>query len=201
MGLYWQVEKKIRELESASGSVIGATGAFYAVRRHLVPPLPPGTVLDDVYIPMQVVRQGARVVFDPCARAWDLPDQGTKREFARKVRTLGGNYQLLQLAPWLLRRENPVRFEFVSHKLLRLVVPVALAVVLFSSFFLPGLVYRAALGFQLVFYALGLLALVQPGKGPLARICDPAFTFVLLNTAAAVAFTNFVIGRKALWGR
>ena len=127
VGLYWRIEKAIREMESASGSVVGATGAIYAVRRHLLVPLPPETVLDDVYIPMHVVKQGARVVFEARARAWDVPDQGGKREFARKVRTLSGNYQLLQLAPWLLTKANPVRFEFVSHKLLRLLVPFFLA--------------------------------------------------------------------------
>ena len=35
MGLYWRIEKKIRELESASGSVAGATGAIYCARRAL----------------------------------------------------------------------------------------------------------------------------------------------------------------------
>ena len=58
MGLYWRIEKKIRELEAASGSVVGATGALYAVRRDLLTPVPEGTILDDVYIPLQVVRQG-----------------------------------------------------------------------------------------------------------------------------------------------
>jgi len=54
MGLYWRLEKKIRELESASGSVVGATGALYAVRRELAVELPADTILDDVYIPMHV---------------------------------------------------------------------------------------------------------------------------------------------------
>ena len=36
MGLYWRIEKEIRELEAASGSVVGATGALYAVRRELL---------------------------------------------------------------------------------------------------------------------------------------------------------------------
>jgi len=52
MGLYWKIEKKIREWEAASGSVVGATGAIYAVRRELLVRLPEGTILDDVYIPM-----------------------------------------------------------------------------------------------------------------------------------------------------
>jgi biofilm PGA synthesis N-glycosyltransferase PgaC len=201
MGFYWKIEKKIRELESASSSVVGATGALYAVRRTSLVTVPPETILDDVYIPMQVVRKGLRVVFDPRARAWDLPNQGTGREFARKVRTLSGNYQLLQLAPWLLSGKNPLRFQFVSHKLLRLLAPLALALTLVTSCFLHGTVYRIALGLQLAFYGLGLLAMAHLARGPLARLADPAFTFVVLNTAAVVAFANFVTGRKAVWIR
>src|ERR1700687_4908885 len=64
MGLYWRIEKKIRELESASGSVAGPTGAIYCARRTLLDSLPEGTVLDDVLLPMQVVRRGSRVIFD-----------------------------------------------------------------------------------------------------------------------------------------
>jgi biofilm PGA synthesis N-glycosyltransferase PgaC len=202
MGLYWRIEKYIRELEAASGSVVGATGALYAVRRGLLTGLPEGTILDDVYIPLQVVRQGRRVVFEPRARAWDSPDLGGGLEFARKVRTLSGNYQLVQLMPWVLSGQNPVLLRFVSHKLLRLVVPFALAAMLISSLWLRAPLYRMALVLQLAFYGLALLALARLLKaGILGRAADVAATFVLLNTAAVIAFANFVVGRKAAWSR
>jgi biofilm PGA synthesis N-glycosyltransferase PgaC len=203
MGLYWRIEKKIRELESASGSVAGATGAIYCARRNLLQssPLPEGTILDDVLLPMQVARQGSRVIFDSRARAWDLPDLGESREFSRKVRTLSGNYQLLQLAPWLLSSQNPIRFEFVSHKLSRLAVPFALVTLLIASLFLSQPFYHAALVAQLAFYALSLAAMAGIKIGPLSRLADPARTFVVLNSAAVVAFINFVSGRKAVWAR
>lgn len=203
MGLYWRVEKKIRELESASGSVAGATGAIYCARRSLLEasPLPEGAILDDVLLPMLVVRQGARVVFDTRARAWDAPDLGDGREFSRKVRTLSGNYQLLQIAPWLLSAQNAIRFEFVSHKLSRLAVPFALVALLVASMVLPQPFYRGAFIAQLAFYVLGLVAFSGIKIGPLARLADPARTFVILNCAAMVAFVNFVTGRKAVWVR
>jgi poly-beta-1,6-N-acetyl-D-glucosamine synthase len=202
MGLYWSIEKKIRELESDSGSVVGATGALYAVRRDLLGEVPEGTILDDVYIPMQVVREGKRVIFEERARAWDSPDLGGELEFARKVRTLSGNYQLMQLAPWLLSSRNPVLFRFVSHKLLRLAVPFALAGMLFASLWLKAPLYRIALVLQVAFYGLALLALMRLLKaGAIGRTADAAGTFVLLNTAAAVAFANFVTGRKTAWSR
>ena len=158
MGLYWRMEKKIREMESASGSVVGATGAIYCARRELLAasPLPEGTILDDVLLPMQIVRQGYRVIFDSRARAWDSPDLGESREFSRKVRTLSGNYQLLQLAPWLLSSQNGIRFEFISHKLSRLAVPFALLALLIASMFLRQPFYRAALMAQIALYMLSL---------------------------------------------
>jgi len=161
MGLYWRIEKQIRALEGASGSVVGATGALYAVRRELLTALPAGTILDDVYIPMHVVKQRKRVVFERRARVWDSPNGVGRREFYRKVRTLGGNYQLLQLAPWLLSGKNPLWFEFVSHKLLRLLVPFAMVGLLVSSAVLEGPFYRVCLWAQAGFYALSLLALAQ----------------------------------------
>jgi poly-beta-1,6-N-acetyl-D-glucosamine synthase len=201
VGLYWRVEKKIREMESASGSVVQATGAIYAVRRNLLVPVPAGTILDDVFIPMQVARQGYRVTFLPSARAWDVADQGSEREFARKVRTLTGNYQLVQLAPWLLGSSNPLRFEFISHKLLRLAAPFALAGLFISSLFLSAPPYRIALLLQVVLYGLSAAAMTKIAIGPLARVADAARTFVVLNTAAFMAFVNFVTGRSVAWVR
>jgi poly-beta-1,6-N-acetyl-D-glucosamine synthase len=201
MGMYWRFEKKIRELESASGSVMGATGAFYAARRELLAPLPPDLILDDVYIPLRILRQGRRVIFDSRAKAWDTPHLGAGREFARKVRTLSGNYQLVQLEPWLLTGANPARFQFISHKLMRLLSPFALAAMLFASFFLPQPIYRVALVAQLFLYGLSLVPVRFKALGPLARLVDAASTFLILNVAALVAFVNFVTGRKAVWTR
>lgn len=201
MGGYWRLEKKIRALESASGSVVGATGALYATRRSLLVPIPPATILDDVLLPLEVSRQGARIVFDGRARAWDDPDLGAEREFRRKVRTLTGNYQLLQIAPWVLTDANPLRFRFVSHKLLRLAVPFALLTALVASAAIPEPLYRAALSLQLAFYALSLFALSKPQHGPLARLANAVLTVIVLNTAAVVAFANFVARRKEVWVR
>ena len=199
MGLYWRLEKKIRELESASGSVVGATGALYAVRRELAVELPPATILDDVYIPMHVAEQGYRVLFDGRARAWDTPDLGADREFRRKVRTLTGNYQLLQLAPWLLSKRNPLRFEFISHKLTRLVAPFLLAAMLVSSYFMPGMFFRILFWTQIAFYLSSLLPYLRYDLGPVSRFCDVAYTFVALNAAAMVALVNYLTGNLGVW--
>jgi cellulose synthase/poly-beta-1,6-N-acetylglucosamine synthase-like glycosyltransferase len=154
-GLYWRYEKRIRALESAVHSVVGATGAIYAIRRALFHPLPPDTILDDVVVPMRLVLRGWRSVFDPAARAYDPLECSIETEYGRKVRTLVGNYQLLALMPELLSpRRNPVLVQFVSHKVARLLVPYFLAALLLSNLFLRDGLYLVALIGQGAWYAL-----------------------------------------------
>jgi cellulose synthase/poly-beta-1,6-N-acetylglucosamine synthase-like glycosyltransferase len=201
VGLYWRLEKNIRYWEGLSGSTVGVTGAFYAVRRNLLLPLPEGTILDDVYIPLQVARQGKRVIFEPQAQAWDHLVPTARQEFRRKVRTLIGNYQLLQLSPWILTRSHPLRFQFVCHKLLRLLVPFALVAVLVSTLWLRSGMYEIALMLQLAFYALPTLGIFRAKFGFVSRLSNISLAFVVLNTAAAVALIYFITGRKEVWVR
>ncbi len=197
LGIYWKIEKLVRKLESSTGSVVGATGALFAMRRELYVPLPAGTLLDDVLTPMQVVRAGKRVLFLEAAIARDRLFSAPGKEFGRKVRTLTGNYQLLQLAPWLLSFRNPLLFRLISHKLLRLAVPLFLVLLLVCSAGSPGLFYRVAFALQLLMYALALLGAIGPGFRRW-RAVSIAYTFVMLNVAAALAFYNFLRGR-AQW--
>jgi cellulose synthase/poly-beta-1,6-N-acetylglucosamine synthase-like glycosyltransferase len=125
---YWAGEKRLRAAESRLGSVPGATGALYAIRRELFSPIPEATILDDVLVPMQAVLRGKRCVFVEGARVWDTPEATYEGEEARKRRTLAGNWQLLSLRPALLSLgKNPIFFAFLSHKILRLVLPFSLA--------------------------------------------------------------------------
>lgn len=165
VGLYWQYEKWLRKMESDVDSMLGATGAIYAVRRALYDPIPAETILDDVLIPMQAVFKGYRTVFESNAVAYDFIVKRTENEFARKVRTLAGNYQLLWAiaALWSWRR-NRLFFQYFSHKVARLVVPFMLMLLLFSNLFLMQGVYLVFLWLQLVWYSLALLGGVSHGK-------------------------------------
>ncbi len=198
LGIYWKIEKAVRKLESASGSVVGVTGAIYAIRRELYTQIPQGTLLDDVFIPMNVARMGKRVVFQPSAIVRDRLFSQKGKEFSRKVRTLTGNYQLLHLAPWLLSPANPLLFRFFSHKLLRLVVPLFLILMLISSAILPGSVYRSIFWLQILFYLMAAVGALIPQAKRFKPIAI-ANTFVMLNAAAALAFYNFVVGRNKVW--
>jgi cellulose synthase/poly-beta-1,6-N-acetylglucosamine synthase-like glycosyltransferase len=160
MGAYWRYETFIRSLESSIHSVVGATGALYAIRRRLFRPLPEDTILDDVQIPMNIVLQGGRVILDREARAFDRPAK-PEHEFSRKVRTLAGNFQLVARMPELLNPlRNPVFFQFFSHKITRLFVPYALIILFVSNLFLRRGVYLLFIGLQTSWYCLALAGYV-----------------------------------------
>jgi biofilm PGA synthesis N-glycosyltransferase PgaC len=198
LGIYWKLEKALRKLESATGSVVGATGAIYAIRRELYVQIPAGTILDDVFVPMNVARMGKRVIFQPSAIARDRIFNEPGKEFSRKVRTLTGNYQLVRLAPWLLSPANPLLFRFISHKLLRLLVPLLLIVMLLASAMIGGMFYRSILALQLLFYIAAVFGSLSPSSKRFKPVAI-ANTFVILNLAAALAFCNFVSRREKVW--
>jgi hypothetical protein len=160
--------------------------------------MPAGTILDDVFIPMHVARTGYRVIFQPLAIARDRVFSEKGKEFSRKVRTLTGNYQLLRLAPWLLSAANPLLFRFISHKLLRLIVPLFLVVMLLASMLSDGLFYKAFFWLQIAFYGLGAFGMMSPSTKKFRPVAV-ANTFVMLNAAAAIAFYNFVVRRTSVW--
>ncbi len=131
---YWGYEKFIRESESQLWAVPGATGALYAIRRELCEPIPQNTLVDDVLIPMRAVLKGFRCLFEPSAHVFDRPSARFDQEGLRKRRTLAGIWQLARLEPRIFSPlANPIWFQWISHKFLRLLTPFFITLALFSS--------------------------------------------------------------------
>jgi glycosyltransferase involved in cell wall biosynthesis len=195
VALYWRYEKWLRKKESRVHSTVGVTGAICAVRRSLFAGVPAGTILDDVYWPLCVTMQGYRVVHEKRAIAYDTLPHKPADEFRRKVRTLAGNFQLaVRLHGVLLPWRNPVWFQFVSHKLLRLLVPWALITMLITSAFLPGALYQFLFWCQIAFYVLALCGNNRTVAGQV-RPAAAAASLVVLNAAAWLAFWVWVTGQ------
>lgn len=130
-GLYWRYERRLRAAEAAIGSAVGVTGAVYAMPRRLWQGLPPGLILDDVYIPMRLVLEGHRIGFTPDAVAFDDRAFTPRQESRRKERTLAGVLQLCAWLPDVLKPwRNPIWVQFVMHKLARLLTPYAVVMVI-----------------------------------------------------------------------
>jgi cellulose synthase/poly-beta-1,6-N-acetylglucosamine synthase-like glycosyltransferase len=197
-GLYWRYESWIRTQLSKIDSMFGATGPFYAMRRELAVPIPVDILLDDMYLPLSAFFKGYRLVQEPRAEALDYPTS-RRVEFKRKVRTLGGNYQILLAYPALLGPRNRMWFHFMSYKFARLLLPWIFIMLLVSSCFLPSPWQWAALGSQALFY---LLALVDPwirDEMTLKRFTAMARTVVAMLIATVWGLSVLLVPPKSLW--
>lgn len=199
-GVYWRYEKWIRTCESICGSPVGVYGGFYAIRRELAVPQPAGIILDDMFEPLAIIRKGFRSVIDSKAFVYDTWPKKIEEEFHRKVRTLAGNFQLFCLAPWTLAPRNPVFFQLVSHKVMRLVVPYLLVLLLGSALALSSssLLYATFAFLQIFFWVLAFAAL-RYRIPVLHRVADLASALLVLNAAAVAGFYKFLFTRGPLW--
>jgi poly-beta-1,6-N-acetyl-D-glucosamine synthase len=202
---YWRYEKFLRRTESRIHSSVGVTGAIYALRRSCFRPIPAETILDDVLIPMNVVAQGHRVIFEDEAIAYDRPSRDAAQERVRKVRTLAGNFQLLASYPWLIVPwRNPIVVQFFSHKVMRLMAPLAMLVALTSNVALVaiadgGVLWRLTLGAQLATYVLAITGLYSSTANRI-RFVKLASAFLSLNWFVVLGFMEFLSNRNAhLW--
>jgi biofilm PGA synthesis N-glycosyltransferase PgaC len=198
IGLYWRFEKWIRKSLSAIDSIFGATGAFYAIRRDLAVPIPSYILLDDMYLPLSAFFRGYRLVMDQRALAFDSAT-ALNTEFRRKVRTLGGNYQILLAYPALMSPRNRLWVHFLSYKFGRLLLPWCLMLIAVSSLWLPAPWNAAMLICQGIFYGIAVLDFVLPSRGPLKRISSPVRTFVTMMVAALRALAVFFVPARSLW--
>jgi cellulose synthase/poly-beta-1,6-N-acetylglucosamine synthase-like glycosyltransferase len=203
-GFYWRYEKFIRANESWTGSTVGATGAIYAIRRHLFEAIPADTILDDVLIPVRIVRKGYRVLFEASARAHDLMTTTPREDFTRKTRTIAGMFQLLARETWVL---NPARsriwFQALSHKALRLTIPALHALILLANLALLDVwIFRVLLAGQGVFYASALVGYLQIRSPRRHIIFAVPFAMCLLGWATIVGLGRFVARRQRVtWER
>lgn len=198
VGFYWRYEKSVRRNESRADSTVRATGAIYAVRRDLFEPIPDDTILDDVLIPARIAHREYRVLFEPGARAYDRAAATAAEEFARKVRTIAGNFQLLARERWLL---NPFRnrlwFQTVSHTGLRLLTPLLLVATFGANFLLVDRpFYRAAFVAQIIFYTAAISGyVIRNAKKNISLLIVP-YVLCLMSWATVLGFLRFVTGRQ-----
>ena len=202
---YWGYEKFIRLAESRVWAVPGATGALYAIRKSLCEPIPENVLVDDVLIPMRAVLKGFRCLFEPAARVFDLPTARFGQEGLRKRRTLAGIWQLAGLEPRFFSfRANPIAFQWISHKFLRLLTPFFVLAALVS---LAGMAWEGQKASQTLLGAAGIAMLASflafwGGKRIKSRILGLLGAFFGVNWSLLQAAWDAARGRYvAQWQR
>ncbi len=192
--LYWKYEAFLKTQESRLASTLGAHGHLHAIRKELYPYPPDETINDDYVIPLSVLGRGFRAIYEPAAVVFEEAREMTG--FGRRVRIVAGNLQQLRhlgqfLWPW---RPLPL-FFFLSHKVVRLLVPFAMLTALAANLYLIEPAYRALLGAQLLFYALAALGLTGRLRPRALRL---PFYFCMVNSAAFFGVYHAMTRRRSM---
>lgn len=199
LGRFWAYETSLRALESRCDGLVGLTGAVYALRATAWVPLRDGLINDDLMVPLLVRRGGNRVVHCPDAVARDPREFTREQQYARRVRTLTGIYQLLAWHPWVVvPGRNPLWLEFLCHKVIRLLTPLLLVMAGLAIVpFLSAGVLIAIVGAALVVAVLGAILL---RCGPAVLLGEAAWALRLLFVAPTVAAWHGLRGQWDVWG-
>src|SRR3954467_5569988 len=198
-GAYWKLESLLKLYESRRGCVMGANGGIYAVRKHLFPPLPAGTVVDDFVAALRVLAAGSKVCYEPEAVAHEEAAPDHAGEYRRRVRIAAGGFRALSQHRELLSpRHGFTAFALWSHKVLRWFVPHAMLVAFAANVFLAraGSFYSIALLLQCTAYALAALSLLGMSPRHVQAVADAAAHFVEMNAALLVGFLRYSRGAQ-----
>lgn len=196
--LYVEFEMRMRRLESRIGSLVTASGSFFAARRSVCHTWHIDQT-SDFFVVLNTVSLGMRAVVDPESVGRYGLVRSERAELQRKIRTIVNG-----LAVFFAHKEllNPLRYGFfswqlLSHKLFRWLTPFAMLLLFVSNLFLwtKGLFYQIALVSQAAMYAAGLLAL-SIDRSSVWKPIKLAGYFLLGNAATVMAWFYFLSGEK-----
>jgi len=201
-GVYWKYETMLRLMEARLGATLTASGALFALRRTAFRPLAPGTIIEDFVIPMNVRNLGYAVVYDPEATAIEFAASSVAGEFTRRVRLAVGSFRALKgfLTTGL---DGFTCIAFVSHKLLRWVLPFLLIALLVSNaFLLDKSLYEAIFSGQLLIFLWACMGFVFRHRMRRVRYALVGYFLLAMNLAFLVGFFRFLFGREeGVWQR
>jgi len=200
---YWGLEMMVKRASSALGSLPGANGSLFALRRSLYRPISE-TRGDDFELPIRVILDGYDSVLEPDAVSEEPPASRYRDEYHRKVRIINWmlTSALILLREAVSRGRWLIAFQLLSHKLNRWAVPfwlVALAPV--SLWLAPtGRIYLLAVVLQAGVYAAALAGSIARAAGvPLPRLLALPVYFVVVNLSAMVGMVTCLAGRPVRW--
>lgn len=201
---YLSRENKIKYQEGAVwGTMIGAFGGCYSIRKKYFSPVPPKFFMDDFYITMSVLEQHKKAINALDARCTEDVSNKISEEFRRKVRISIGNFQNLFRFKKLLFSSFPgLSFCFWSHKVLRWLGPFFILAVFFSNLALmnKSAFYASTLLLQLVLFSLPLLDEVLKKIKIHFSMLRFVSHFYLMNLALLIGFFRFVFGVESnIW--
>lgn len=201
---YWGYERFIRACESRIGSTVGGDGAIFAIRRALYRPLAHDAI-NDLVIPLRIVLEGHRAVFEPAAVGVEPSAGSFKREFRRKRRIVNRSWRGVMGLRGVLSpaRSGMFAWQVWSHKVLRWLILPMVAVAGFGCAwsYSNGWIYQLGtwgFGASVVLAAIG--AVLPERFTRIGRLAHIFYYFYLVNIAAMLGIASATAGKvDAVW--
>jgi len=192
---YWEL--KVKELEGRLGSMVGCYGYAYVMRREVADPIPDDTILDDFVFAVRPFRKRYDVVVEPGALVVTRTES-EGLEFRRKVRISRGNLQaLLRFADLLQPKYGVKAWVYLSHKVVRMVVPFLLLSMLVACAVRAGVpFFRVMLLLELVLVI--TIPLLFVAKGRWRKLLVPQY-YYFMNIALLVGYWEFFTRHEKYW--
>jgi cellulose synthase/poly-beta-1,6-N-acetylglucosamine synthase-like glycosyltransferase len=197
--LFWKYENAIKSFQTRIATITGCCGCIYSVRRALYVPLP-GIIISDLVQPLKILEQGARIVFERDALAYEETTERAKEEFSMRVRVISrGMHGILYMRALL----NPLKFPFVAfqligHKVLRWFVPVlALVAFVANAFLLGEPLYNALFAAQLALFVMAGVGMLWERRAQCPKWLALPLYFVVVNAASLAAMWSVFRGVRA----
>jgi len=181
------------------GTMMGAYGACYAIRNELFTPVPEGYTVDDFYITMKVLEKRYRCILDLDAIHYEIISNQLSEEFRRRVRISSGNFQnLKEFYKLLWPPFSGLSFSFMSHKVIRWIIPFLLILLIVSNIFLfpVNLFYKITLYIQGVLLIIPFIDLLLRKLGLQIVFLRFITYFYSMNMALLAGFFKYIKGAE-----
>ena len=197
---YLEFEKQLKFNEGKVwGTMIGAFGGCYSIRKNCFKSVPPNFLMDDFFISMNVFLENKKAILNLDAVCYEDVSDKISEEFRRKIRISAGNFQnLFAYKKLLLNPFSTISFSFWSHKIFRWITPFLLLGMLGSSIYLAfnlKLFYYIVLGEFLIILITFAEILLNQLKVNI-KVLRFLTHFFSMNLALFLGFFKFIFGIK-----
>ncbi len=198
---YWEYETFIKRSEGRCGTLIGANGGIFAIRRSLIDLLPSEKpVTDDLFLTLSVLKKRRKFIYKENAIAYEDIAPTIKDEFNRKIRFSSTNFETLKYFGFILKEAGLLtNFCYLSHKVIRWFIPLILLFLPIINIFILNdfLLFKITLVVLIAFLIFAFIGLIFSKLKIRFSLFSIPFFFILTNFAILLGLINFIIGKQS----
>ncbi len=207
-GAYWKYESKLKKWDSELHTVVGAAGELFSIRTSLYEEVPPGVLIEDFRLSMNIAKKGFRVIYEPEAYAMETSSESMGEEHKRKVRiSAGGLIEVWYFTDLLnIFKYGWLSFQYVSHRMLRwTLAPLSLLLLIITNIFLAAdgnVFYGTIFIAQLFFYFIAIAGYLLRNQKLRFKILFVPYYFLFMNLSVYQGLFRLLRGKQsAVWDK